>query len=248
MAIAMTKRMTIPQGGKPARTRDVGRRESPEARVYGQIHRAITERRLAPGTRLVEDQLAEIFAVSRMRIRSVLQALAREKLVTHHKNRGICVAQPTAKEAKDVFAARRLLEVALAREVVDAIDDKGLKRLRAHIETEVEAEKGSDWIKLLHCSLDFHSLLAEIVGNVVITEVLKELLARSALISAIYERREVSVCSHFSHAQLIDLIEQGKADEFAAAMLAHLTEIESYLALNEKEETPPDLKSVFAGL
>jgi DNA-binding GntR family transcriptional regulator len=225
-----------------------GRRDSPEARVYDKIHQAITERRLAPGTRLVEDQLAEIFKVSRMRVRSVLQALAREKLVTHHKNRGICVAQPTAKEAKDVFAARRLLEVALAREVVHAVDEKGLKRLRAHIEAEVEAEKGSDWIKLLRCSLDFHSLLAEIVGNVVITEVLKELLARSALICAIYERREVSVCSHFSHSQLIDLLEQRKEQEFADAMLAHLIEIESYLALNEKEEAPLDLKSVFAKL
>jgi hypothetical protein len=32
------------------------------------------------------------------------------------------------------------------------------------------------------------------------------------------------------------------------SMLAHLIEIESYLALNEKEEAPLDLKSVFAGL
>jgi DNA-binding GntR family transcriptional regulator len=230
-----------------ARSGETGQPDSPEARVYDRILRAITERRLAPGTRLVEDQLAEIFKVSRMRIRSVLQALAREKLVTHHKNRGICVAQPTAKEARDVYAARRLLEVALAREVARAIDEKGLTRLRAHIEVEAEAEKGSDWIRLLHCSLDFHGLLADIVGNVVITEVLKELLARSALIAAIYERREISVCSHVSHAGLIDLLEERREQDFADAMLAHLIEIEGYLVLNEKAESPLDLKSVFAG-
>ena len=96
-------------------TRDHGRHESPEAGIYNKIHRAIAERRLLPGSRLVEDQLADVFGVSRMRIRSVLQALAREKVVTHHKNRGACVAQPTVKEAKEVFAARRLIEVALAR-------------------------------------------------------------------------------------------------------------------------------------
>jgi DNA-binding GntR family transcriptional regulator len=243
--ISLVQANKLPQ---PTRSRETGWRESPEARVYDRIHRAITERRLAPGTRLVEDQLAEIFKVSRMRIRSVLQALAREKLVTHHKNRGICVAQPTAKEARDVYAARRLLEVALAREVVQAIDENGLGRLRAHVEVEAEIGKGADWIKLLHCSLDFHGLLAEIVGNEVITGVLKELLARSALIAAIYERREISVCSHVSHAGLIDLLEQRREQEFADAMLAHLIEIESYLALNEKEEAPLDLKSVFAGL
>jgi DNA-binding GntR family transcriptional regulator len=248
--MAMTKLSPV-QAEKPhplARSGETGQHEAPETRVYDRIRRAITERRLAPGTRLVEDQLAEIFKVSRMRIRAVLQSLAREKLVTHHKNRGICVARPTAKEARDVYAARRLLEVALAREVVRAIDAQGLTRLRAHIEAEAEAGKGADWIGLLHCSLEFHGLLAEIVGNDVLTEVLKELLARSALIAAIYERREISVCSHLSHAGLVDLLEQRREQDFADAMLAHLIEIEGYLALNEKAAAPLDLKSVFAGL
>src|ERR1700677_4989850 len=89
--------------------------ESPETTIYDKIHRAIAERRLLPGSRLVEDQLAEVFGVSRMRIRWVLQSLARDKVVTLHKNRGACVAEPTVKEAKEVFAARRLLEGSLAR-------------------------------------------------------------------------------------------------------------------------------------
>jgi DNA-binding GntR family transcriptional regulator len=247
MAIATTKRKAA---GRPTRPglRDAARHESPEAVIYNKIHRAIAERRLAPGSRLVEDQLAEVFGVSRMRIRSVLQALVREKVVTHHKNRGACVAQPTVKEAKEVFAARRLIEVALAREVVRSIDDKGLRRLKAHIKTEVQAEKGSDRVTELRVSHDFHTLLAEIVGNTVILEFLRELMARSALITAIFERPDVSVCSHFSHSRLIDLIAKRDEQGLADAMLGHLNEIESYLALYEKEDTPVDLKSIFSGL
>jgi DNA-binding GntR family transcriptional regulator len=247
MAIASTKRKPTGDRAGPG-ARDLSRQDSPEARIYNKIHRAIAERRLQPGSRLVEDQLAEIFGVSRMRIRSVLQALAREKVVTHHKNRGACVAQPTVKEAKEVFAARRLIEVALAREVVRSIDDKGLKRLKGHIKTEVQAEKGSDRALELRTSHEFHTLLAEIVGNTVILEFLKELMARSALITAIFERPDVSVCSHFSHNRLIDLIEKRDEQALADAMLGHLNEIESYLALYEKEDAPVDLKSVFAGL
>ena len=241
------KRKPAPRRGVP-KAREPGRHESPETQIYNKIHRAIAEHRLLPGSRLVEDQLAEVFGVSRMRIRSVLQALAREKVVTHHKNRGACVAQPTVKEAKEVFAARRLIEVALAREVVRSIDDKGLKRLKAHIKMEVQAEKGSDRAMELRTSHEFHTLLADIVGNSVILEVLKELMARSALITAIFERPDVSVCSHFSHSRLIDLIEKRQEQELADAMLGHLNEIESYLALYEKEDAPVDLKSVFSGL
>ena len=230
------------------RTSAAERADSPETIIYNKIHGAIAERRLLPGSRLVEDQLAEVFGVSRMRVRSVLQALARDKVVTLHKNRGACVAEPTVKEAKEVFAARRLIESALAREVVRSIDEKGLKRLKAHIKKEVVAEKSHDRAMELRTSHEFHTLLAEVVGNQVIIDFLKELMARSALITAIFERPDVNVCSHFTHSHLIELIEAGDADGLAAAMLGHLDEIESYLTLYEKEEVASDLKSIFGAI
>ena len=224
------------------------RPESPETLIYNKIHRAIVERRLLPGSRLVEDQLAEVFGVSRMRIRSVLQALARDKVVTLHKNRGACVAEPTVKEAKEVFAARRLIEGALAHEVVRAVDDKGLRRLKAHIRKEVLAEKSHDRAMELRTSHEFHTLLAEIVGNAVLVNFLRELMARSALITAIFERPDINVCSHFTHAHLIELIEARDGPKLAEAMLGHLDEIESFLTLYEKEEVTTDLKTIFATL
>ena len=223
-------------------------KESPEAAIYNKIHRAIAERRLLPGSRLIEDQLAEVFGVSRMRIRWVLQSLARDKVVKLHRNRGATVAKPTVKEAKEVFAARRLIEGALAREVVRATDDRALKKLRAHIKKEITAEKSHDRAMELRTSHDFHTLLAEIVGNEVLVGFLRELMARSALITAIFERPDVSVCSHFTHAKLIELIEQRDEQGLVDAMLGHLDEIESYLSLYEKDEAPVDIKTIFSGL
>ncbi|HEX4507869.1 MAG TPA: GntR family transcriptional regulator [Alphaproteobacteria bacterium] len=222
--------------------------ESPEAEIYNKIHRAIAERRLLPGSRLVEDQLAEVFGVSRMRIRWVLQSLARDKVVTLHRNRGATVAKPTVKEAKEVFAARRLIEGALAREVVRATDDKALKRLKAHIKKEIASEKSHDRAMELRTSHDFHTLLAEIVGNSVLVDFLQELMARSALITAIFERPDISVCSHFTHSKLIELIENRDEQGLVDAMLGHLNEIESYLSLYEKDEQPVDIKTIFADL
>ena len=50
--------------------------------MYDHMHRAIADRRLPPGTKLVEEGLAEIFEVSRARVRKVLQRLAHDKMVT----------------------------------------------------------------------------------------------------------------------------------------------------------------------
>jgi DNA-binding GntR family transcriptional regulator len=220
----------------------------PELRVYQRIHAAIAERRLLPGARLVEDQLADVFAVSRMRIRSVLHSLARDKVVTLQRNRGAVVAYPSVREAKEVFAARKLIEVALARDVVAAVDDAALKRLTAHIKKERHSERSHDRALELKASHDFHTLLAEIVGNRVIIEFLRELMARSSLITAIYERPDVSSCSHLAHTQLIKFIERRDADGLAAAMLAHLNQIEGDLVLFEREETVTDMRVVFADM
>jgi DNA-binding GntR family transcriptional regulator len=177
----------------------------------------------------------------------VLQALARDKVVTLHKNRGAIVSQPTVKEAREVFAARRLIEVALAREVVRAIDDKGLAALKAHIVKEDRAEKTRNPTVEVHTSHEFHTLLADTLGNSVISQYIRELMARSALITAVYERPDAHVCSHISHGRLIELIEKKDPDGLAASMLQHLDEIEGCLVLREKKATAVDLKDIFAG-
>src|SRR3979411_2567472 len=111
-----------------------GTPQSPEAEIYHKIHAAIAEHRLLPGARLVEDQLGAVFGGSRMRIRSGPPSLARDKVVTLQRNRGAVVAHPTVKEAKEVFAARRLIEVAMARDIVRAADDGALRGLKTHIQ------------------------------------------------------------------------------------------------------------------
>ena len=217
-----------------------------ESRIYDRIHAAIFDRKLAPGARLVEEQLAEVFDVGRSRIRVVLQALARDKIVILHRNRGAAVAHPSVAEAREVFAARRLIETSLARQIVDVIDDRGLKRLKAHLRKEDSAERRGDRAEEMRTSHEFHMLLGELLGNSVITDILKELLVRSSLITAIYERRDAHVCSQCDHRKLIELIELGDAERLARAMHKHLIDVESYLALEEEKKVILDLHEVFA--
>jgi DNA-binding GntR family transcriptional regulator len=221
-------------------------REAEEATLYAKIHAAIVERRILPGVRLVEDQLAEVFGVSRMRIRSVLQSLAHDKVVTLHRNRGAVVAYPSVREAKEVFAARRLIETALAPDIIARADNKALQRLKMHVKREKQGETKPNRALELKTSHDFHTLLAEVTGNRVVVEFLRELMTQSLLITAIYERPDVSSCSHEAHGQLIRFIERGDAAGLANAMRRHLDEIESDLVLFERQEFTADIRAVFS--
>jgi DNA-binding GntR family transcriptional regulator len=217
-----------------------------ERSIYEEMHRAISDRRLPPGTKLVEEHLADAFGVSRARSRSVLQSLARDKVVTLEPNRGAFVSHPSPDEARQVFAARKVLEVGLAEAVVAGVTDKALEKLRKHVAIEEQTEHGPDRHRDLKNSHDFHMLLAQFADNPVLEAFLGELLARSALITAIYERSDGSLCSHVSHRHLIDILEKRDRQAYAEAMLVHLHEVEANLDLTEPEDTGNvDLRRLF---
>ncbi len=95
---------------KPARTGKAGRSGTQDDIVYAHIFEAILEQRLAPGTKLSEEALGEIFGVSRTIIRRALSRLAHESVVLLRPNRGAVVASPTVEEARQVFFSRRMVE------------------------------------------------------------------------------------------------------------------------------------------
>src|SRR3982751_2740043 len=82
--------------------------------VYLGLRDAILTHSLSPGTKLPEDELGEVYSVSRTIVRSALQSLAHDRLVTLEPNRGAFVAQPTKTEAREVFEARALIEPKVA--------------------------------------------------------------------------------------------------------------------------------------
>ncbi|AWI60899.1 hypothetical protein AB395_00005722 (plasmid) [Sinorhizobium fredii CCBAU 45436] len=209
--------------------------------IYHGLRDAIVSHRLAPGTKLPEDELASIYSVSRTVIRAALQALSHDWLVRLEPNRGAFVAQPSTKEARDVFEARALIEprvAALAAKIAKP-EDVGL--LRNHLEREHEAlhaGRDSDAIML---SAMFHVGIAEIADQSVLTGFVRDLVSHSSLIIALYWKRRDTTCESHAHHALVDAIEAGDADKAAQLMKEHLFDLLSGLDLERAERRPENL-------
>lgn len=80
------------------------------ADVYARIRRGIVEGRYAPGTRLVEQRLAEELAVSRTPVREAVRRLESEGLVIVERNRGAQVRPLSEPEISDLYEVRARLE------------------------------------------------------------------------------------------------------------------------------------------
>ena len=157
------------------------------ARIVESITTAIVERRLAPGTKLAEQKLADIFGVSRTLVRQALNQLSRDRLVTLAPARGAFVATPSVEEARQVFEVRSMIESELARQLAARITDAQLRELRQHLAEERAAVARTDVPGRTRLLADFHVVLARMLGNQVLAELLEDLLSRSSLISLMYQ-------------------------------------------------------------
>ena len=146
---------------------------------------AIVERRVQPGAKLVEQKLAEHFGVSRTLVRQALHQLAQQRLVTLSPARGAFVATLSAQEARQVFMVRRMLEPQMARAFTEQATPAQIALLRAHLAQEQTAVADRDAAGRTRLLADFHALLAELMGNAVLAQVLQDLLARSAIAAAV---------------------------------------------------------------
>ncbi|MBA1196700.1 GntR family transcriptional regulator [Pseudomonas plecoglossicida] len=232
---------------KPVRTGKAGRSGTQDDIVYAHIFEAILEQRLAPGTKLSEEALGEIFGVSRTIIRRALSRLAHESVVLLRPNRGAVVASPTVEEARQVFFSRRMVERAITELAVQHATAEQLNELRQMVRDERDSFSRGDRGAGIRLSGEFHLKLAEAAGNAPLVSFQRSLVSQTSLIIAQYESGNRSHCSYDEHMQLIDAIEARDAGQAVSLMMHHMDHIDSKLNLDE-ESASDDLHAVFSHL
>lgn len=216
-----------------------------DAFIYARIVDAIVAHKLPPGARLPEETLADTFGVSRTIIRTVLQRLALERMVVLQRNRGAQVARPDVDEAKQVFAARRMIETACMPDIVRAAGREQIKALRKLTRRERQAQQQHQHSEAIRLSAAFHVELIGIAGNPVITEFAAQLASRTSLIIAVYGSYRSVGCDCGEHGELVDLIDARRTQEATDWVAQHLGHIEASLRFEHPEDTVPDFAAIF---
>ena len=219
--------------------------ETSDEWIYGQVFSAVLEQRLIPGAKLKESELCEVFGVSRTIIRRILLRLSLDKVVELRPNKGAVIATPAAEDVRQIFAARRLLEIGIideACEHCEAADTAALKGIVARENAPIQSGDRSGAIRLAG---EFHVELARVARNRPIQELLRQLVAQSSLALALYEAPGHLLCVDDDHIDIITAVSAGDAAKSRDLMAKHLAKAEAEMKLEAPEDNN-DLKSVFA--
>ncbi|GGK55128.1 GntR family transcriptional regulator [Amphritea balenae] len=224
-----------------------GSKKTQDDIVYAHIFDAILEQRLAPGTKLNEESLGEIFGVSRTIIRRALSRLGHEQVVVLRPNRGAVVASPTIEEARQIVFARRVVEKAVTELVCENAESTQVDKLKKLVEEEQACFSRGDRGAGIRLSGEFHLLMAEMANNPPLLSFQRSLVSLCSLIIAQYESGAKSHCSYDEHYELIEAIRKRDKNKAVRLMMHHLDHIEDKLSLDD-ENASDDLKAVFSGL
>lgn len=213
--------------------------------IAQRIIEAILAQRLAPGTRLGEQNLSMLFDCSRTLVREALVRLATRGIVTVSARRGWYVVQPSHEEARDAFEARRVIETGLIRRT-GAMDKATLKRLKQHLKQEQAALKGDDVGQRSYLLGDFHVCLAECLGNQLLADTLRDFTARTTLIAMLYQSTHDAVQSCQDHVAIVAALERGDVTQAERLMEEHIGQVQAALRLAPVDDPLADLRLALA--
>lgn len=201
---------------------------SSQNEIARRVVESILAQKLSPGERLGEQDLAELFGVSRTLVREALMQLQARGFVEVRPRKGWYVVEPSVEQARDAFSARRIVEAGILREAGRPLQS-ALRRLRQHVNEEKEAITEADPATRAFLLADFHVCLADCLGQKLLRDVLRDLTARTTLAATLYQSRHDASLSCSQHAAIVAALEKGDLRLAEQRMVAHIGDVEEAL-------------------
>lgn len=166
--------------------------------LFKHLRQLIISGRFAAGEKLIEQDLAEQFKVSRTPVREAIRKLEIEGLVRYQARRGVIVTGFSQDDIDEIYATREVLEGLAARLAAEHANEQDVASLRQLLAQMSEAFASGDHKRAAQIHTRFDDLLYQIGRN----------------------RRLVGILTQFSqyveHGKLVSLTRQGRAEEIRA--------------------------------
>lgn len=194
-----------------------------EARVYNEIREAILSEEFKKGEWLTEHMLTQKLGVSRTPVRSALQRLAEDGLVSMTPNRGAAVIGITREDLIDIYRIRMRLEGLASAMAAEKITDEQKRKLAETVELSEFYIQKQDTERIKELDTAFHRMIYEASGSRMIERILSDLHSNTKA----YRRQSLCVPGRLSktleeHKEILNAILTGNAAEAEALTSAHI--------------------------
>jgi DNA-binding GntR family transcriptional regulator len=195
-----------------------------KSRAYDEIKQMILTGELASGAFIAERPLAVRLGMSTTPVRSALQRLEQEGLLSISPQQGAVVRDFSFREITELYEIRMALEPFVARQIAGRLTPAQMERVNANLEAQRQNLERRDIGLCVQLDEDFHTLFSEFLDNREICRVMGQLRDRTHRVI----RRVFSLNpgrmegSYREHVTIAETIIHGDAELAAKRVEAHL--------------------------
>ncbi|NYJ76487.1 GntR family transcriptional regulator [Allobranchiibius huperziae] len=139
--------------------------------VHSYLKQLILDLKVSPDTLLTEMDVANATGLSRTPVHEAFLRLHEERLVDLLPRRGALITQITARQVRELYDVRLLLETHAARLICQERIDQGDKLVSLVNEQNELYQRGADAPALIAVDRQFHSTILALAGNTVMATV-----------------------------------------------------------------------------
>ncbi len=204
--------------------------KSASAAAAELIRDAIVDGRLAPGSRLKEEELARELGISRTPVREALLVLQADGLIESTPNRGATVRSYDAADLDDLYQLRALLEGFAARLAAARITPEEVDRLRESCERFVGLRTDDDVTELVRENVRFHDVILGAAGSERLAQMVRGVIQLPLVYrSYVWYSPEQKLISEHYHRQLTAALAAREAERAELVMKEHVLEARDVL-------------------
>lgn len=177
--------------------------------VYSELKRAILVGTLAPGERLIVTEIAGRYRISQAPVREALERLKQEGLIVGQPNKGSVVSAITAKEIKDLFVLREMIEAFAVRASMQAMAETDYEALAQILDAMKDAVREQDHLRILEQDMAFHGYFYRKCGNSAVLELWNQMKTKIMRFMAVSNRYYSTDKLVEWHLRLVDALKSG---------------------------------------
>lgn len=191
-------------------------------RIADALRRDILDGRLAPGTRIRQERLAEEYGASRVPVREAIRTLEGEGLVTVVANTGAWVSRLSLAECEELYRVRERIEPLLIRFSIPGLGPADVAELARLADAMESAADADEFVRL---DREFHDLTYRGADTLMLGDTVERLWNRTQAYRRVYSRlflRQAARAVHHEHHLLVHAIETGDADDAERVLHGHI--------------------------
>ena len=191
--------------------------------VYEELKKEILTGRIAPGTRMMEVELADEMGVSRTPIREAIRKLEKEGLVTIEPRKGAYASMISTEDMVEILEVRQDLEGLAAYFAANRMQPAQLEELKTVSEHYNEAVTSGSMEDMIKYDTRFHRIIVDSCHNKILVQMieqLQELVLRFRYIY--YDNFKRAENMPEEHAAILGAIEKNSPDEAREAADVHI--------------------------